>query len=68
MSRFLAVLVALALAGCATCQRHPLACGVGAALIAGSIAAAAHSDRGPEPGRAIGPGPSCVPQPNGSCR
>lgn len=39
MSRFLAALALLALAGCATCQRHPVACTVGAVIVAGSIAA-----------------------------
>jgi hypothetical protein len=29
----------IALAGCATCERHPVACGIGGALIVGSVAA-----------------------------
>jgi hypothetical protein len=33
------LLLALALAGCATCQEHPAFCAVGAAVVAGSIAA-----------------------------
>lgn len=51
-------------------HEHPVATGFGIALLAGSIAASAnHGDSNkPATGAAIGPGPSCTPQPNGSCR
>lgn len=38
---FAAVLLALAATGCATCQQHPVACGIGTAVLVGSIAASA---------------------------
>ncbi len=46
-SRFLILAVALAGGGCATCAQHPVACTVGAALVAGTAAemAAAHGHR-----------------------
>ena len=31
--------VALALSACATCEQHPAACTIGAAILAGSVAA-----------------------------
>jgi hypothetical protein len=45
-------LVALSLVACATCRDHPVACGVGVAFIAGSIAATAatHADHSVVPG------------------
>jgi hypothetical protein len=36
----LVAVLLLALGGCATCQQHPVACGVAGAVIVGSIAAA----------------------------
>jgi hypothetical protein len=37
--KYLTLCALLALAGCATCREHPVACAVGSALIVGSIAA-----------------------------
>jgi len=37
-NRILTRLAVLALSGCAICREHPIACGVGAAIVAGSIA------------------------------
>jgi hypothetical protein len=73
MKRLL-VLACLVLSGCETTRNfthdHPVVTGVGLAVLAGSIAASAnHGDSNkPQTGAAIGPGPSCYPQPNGSCR
>jgi len=71
----LVIAVLALLAGCASTRQfareHPVATGIGVALLAGSIAASAnHGDRHDQPATAgaIGPGPSCTPQPNGSCR
>ena len=70
----LALLACLLLAGCESTRQfvheHPIATGVGLAVLAGSIAANAnHGDSNKSAqGAAIGPGPSCTPQPNGSCR
>lgn len=36
----LVVVFCVLLSGCATCERHKVACGVGAALLAGAAAAA----------------------------
>lgn len=38
-------LVSLSLAACATRRDHPVACGVGVAVVAGSIAASANHSR-----------------------
>ena len=68
------LLACLLLGGCESMRNfaheHPVATGVGAALLVGSIAASAnHGDsKQPAAAGAIGPGPSCTPQPNGSCR
>lgn len=69
------ILLCCLLAGCASTRQfahdHPVVTGVGLAVLAGSIAASANhgdSNRQPQTGGAIGPGPSCTPQPNGSCR
>lgn len=68
------LLACLALGGCESVQqfanKHPVATGIGGALLVGSIAASVnHGDRQqPATAGAIGPGPSCTPQPNGSCR
>jgi hypothetical protein len=61
-------------AGCESTRQfaheHPVVTGVGLAVLAGSIAASAnHGDSSkPATAAAIGPGPSCTPQPNGTCR
>jgi len=62
-------------AGCESTRQfaheHPVATGVGIALLAGSIAASAnHGDSNkPATNSAIGaPSMPCSPQPNGSCR
>lgn len=68
-------LLLLTLGGCETTRdfahRHPVATGIGAALLVGSIAASAHhGGNDPQTGAAIGD-PSklpCTMQPNGSCR
>lgn len=40
-----AAITLFALTGCATCQKHPIACTVGAGLVAGSIVASSgHSN------------------------
>lgn len=39
MKTLIACALVLALSGCATCRDHPVACSVGGAIIAGSIAA-----------------------------
>lgn len=63
------------LAGCASFKeftdRHPVATGIGAALIVGSIAARAHDGGGNrQTAASIGDQnkPSCRAQPDGSCR
>jgi hypothetical protein len=62
-----AALASLSLAACATCRDHPVACGVGVAILAGSIAAtaAAHHSGSPHalPGMSTQP-VSCT---NGAC-
>jgi hypothetical protein len=35
------IILSLALSACATCERHPVMCSVGVAVLAGSIAATA---------------------------
>lgn len=71
----LLLLLSILLAGCASTRefanRHPVATGIGVALVAGSIAVAAqnHGDhRDPQEPSVVGPKPLCYPQPNGSCR
>ena len=83
-SALCAVTVAALLGGCATCDRHPVACTVATVIVVGSIAASVEHrhdeltmsrrprhggpDR-PGPGLPIGyPNPPCTPQPDGSCR
>jgi hypothetical protein len=48
MRALIAFIVSIALAGCATCREHPVACGVGSVLVAGAVAgsivATRHSD------------------------
>jgi hypothetical protein len=73
--KHLALFACLLLAGCESTRQfahdHPVATGVGLAVLAGSIAASANhgsNQQQPAQGGAIGPGPSCTPQPNGSCR
>lgn len=47
MIRLASLVLAVALTGCATCERHPVVCTVGTAVLAGSIAVAAnHSHAG----------------------
>lgn len=73
--KHLALLACLLLAGCESMRdfahEHPMATSIGAALLVGSVAASL--DNGSDHSRpventAIGPGPGCTPQPNGSCR
>jgi hypothetical protein len=70
----LALLACLLIVGCEStrdfAKRHPVATGIGAALLVGSIAASANHGDSNKPATAaeIGPVPSCTPQPNGSCR
>lgn len=73
--KLLILAICLLATGCANTRQfareHPVATGFGIALLAGSIAASAnHGDpkQPPTQAGAIGPGPSCTPQPNGSCR
>ena len=48
MKRIITIAVALSLVGCATCERHPIACTAAVAFVAGSIAIAAeHDNRAP---------------------
>jgi hypothetical protein len=35
----IAAIILAALCGCATCERHPVACGVGSAILIGSLTA-----------------------------
>lgn len=71
--KYLLVLCCL-LVGCVSTRQfaheHPVVTGFGLAVLAGSIAASSsHGDSNkPATAAAIGPGPSCTPQPNGSCR
>jgi hypothetical protein len=63
------IVLALVLSGCATCQEHPVACGVSAALIAGSIAASSLDHSGG--GGAAPAGRSTIGAPNcsaGGCQ
>lgn len=53
----------LALTGCATCERHPVACWAGAVIVAGSVAASTNdrmADR-----HIPSPGVDCA---SGSCK
>jgi hypothetical protein len=58
--------VALSLAGCAICARHPTACAIGSVVIVGSVAATIAAN---EHGRSHAPGmahispPQCVVNP-----
>lgn len=62
------------LAGCESTRRfaheHPVVTGVGIAILAGSIVASVHNGESKKAATntAIGPAPSCTPQPNGTCR
>jgi hypothetical protein len=50
----------LALTGCATCQQHPLACGVAGAIVVGSVAASVGShDNRAHDNRAVINGTPC---------
>ena len=53
LARRMAIVAAAvaALSGCATCERHPVACGTALVFVAGSIAAstARHGTQAPEP-------------------
>lgn len=42
----LAIALLSLLSGCATCERHPVMCGVATAIVVGSIAAAAENHGG----------------------
>lgn len=42
MKHFVTALALLALTACATCDRHPIGCAVGGALIVGGVAVATH--------------------------
>ena len=72
MKSLVAIILALALGGCATCHEHPVACGVVTAITVGAVAAAAqhHHDQraqsGPTSAVVLG---QCVPGPlpNGTC-
>jgi hypothetical protein len=57
------------LTGCATCERHPVACWAGGVVLVGSIAASTNH-RTASPSLAIGDPsrPPCTKQPDGSCR
>lgn len=74
MKTSIALLLCL-LAGCEStrdfAKRHPVASGIGVALIAGSIAASASHSGGrndPQTAALNVPTTPCTPQPNGSCR
>jgi hypothetical protein len=68
------VAVLTILSGCASFKeftdRHPVATGIGATLIVGSVAIAAKGDSKPPSAAAIGDAnkPPCRAQPDGSCR
>lgn len=54
----------LALAGCATCRNHPVACGIAGAVVVGSIAASvqhSHDITEARERRTIQPLPLCAP-------
>lgn len=69
--KILALIATLAMTGCATCERHPTFCAVGAAVVVGSVAATIamhndhHGDNGGAPARSTINAPSCA---NGSCQ
>ena len=66
MTKILALLLALSLAGCATCANHPIACSVGGAIIVGSAAASfRHDDQRGGPAMSSVAGPNCA---TGACR
>lgn len=64
LMRLIGVLAAASLAACATCRDHPVACGIGAALVAGSIAASLDHGSSSSSGmqRTIGT-PACAQNP-----
>lgn len=43
MKSIILILASLAASGCSTCANHPVACSVGGAIIAGSVAASLNS-------------------------
>jgi hypothetical protein len=45
MRAITALVIVVTLSGCATCQEHPAFCAVGAAVVAGSIAATIEVNR-----------------------
>ncbi len=53
MTKLITALALVALSGCATCDRHPVACGVAITLVVGSLAASAarHASASPEEDR-----------------
>jgi hypothetical protein len=55
--RLFSLLMAVLLAGCATCDHHPVACLIGGAVVVGSVAATiqAHNDRDPQHSVQINP-------------
>ncbi len=58
-------LAALIFAGCATCERHPIACGVvGVVVIGGAVAALDHHGHHSEPPNRTSP---CAPLPITEC-
>ena len=50
--------VAVSLSGCATCQRHPVACAIAGAIVVGSVVAAIENNRHDQ--RAGSPSQQCV--------
>jgi len=57
------------LTGCATCERHPVACWAGGIILVGSIAASTnHRVQGPSLPIGDPNKPACTKQPDKSCR
>jgi len=57
------------LSGCATCDRHPVACWAGGIILVGSIAASTNHHTANPVGPIGDPNkPACTEQPDGSCR
>jgi hypothetical protein len=59
--RSLTLFVFLVLSGCATCQRHPVACSIAGAIVVGSVAATVAANSGHDQRQPPGYHPVCAP-------
>ena len=65
-TKYLTAFIACLLAGCATCERHPVVCTVGAAVAIGAIAAIDRHHHAEMQDWHV-KGPYCHPETSGQC-